>query len=191
MDEPILIKRYANRKLYDQRQSRYVTLEDLADLIRQGRQIRVVDAASGEDLTSLTLAQIILEAQRDRTVSLPAAFLHQIVKHGAAWQEFAQQSLEASLAGVVETQREAERVMRSWAARAGWGGDAPTPGPARAGAASPGRGGKPGTSEGRADEGELRAELDALKAKLSDLESRIGRGKSPSRSRRDAEGVGR
>ena len=50
-DEPILIKRYANRKLYDQSRSRYVTLEELEEFIRQGREIRVVDAVSGEDLT--------------------------------------------------------------------------------------------------------------------------------------------
>ena len=50
-DEPILIKRYANRKLYDQGRSRYVTLEELEELIRQGREIRVVDAVSGDDLT--------------------------------------------------------------------------------------------------------------------------------------------
>ena len=54
MDEPILIKRYANRKLYDQSRSRYVTLEELEELIRQGREIRVVDAVSGDDLTALT-----------------------------------------------------------------------------------------------------------------------------------------
>ncbi len=63
-DEPILIKRYANRKLYDQSRSRYVTLEELEELIRQGREIRVVDAVSGEDLTSQTLAQIILDTAR-------------------------------------------------------------------------------------------------------------------------------
>ena len=72
-DEPILIKRYANRKLYDQGRSRYVTLEELEDSIRQGREIRVVDAVSGEDLTGQTLAQIILDTARGRRTTLPAA----------------------------------------------------------------------------------------------------------------------
>src|SRR2546428_461573 len=56
-----VIKRYSNRKLYDTQESRYVTLEEIEEMIRAGREIAVVDAASGEDLTSVTLAQIILE----------------------------------------------------------------------------------------------------------------------------------
>jgi polyhydroxyalkanoate synthesis repressor PhaR len=163
MDEPILIKRYANRKLYDQSRSRYVTLEDLEELIRQGREIRVVDAVSGQDLTSLTLAQIILENQRDRRGALPTSFLHQLIKHGESWQDFVQQSLQASLTGVVASQREAERILREWGSRAGWW-------PAAAGP-SPSGGEPPGGSEMDA----LRSEVAALKAKLRELEARLGR----------------
>jgi polyhydroxyalkanoate synthesis repressor PhaR len=159
MDGPVLIKRYANRKLYDQSRSRYVTLEELAELIRQGREIRVVDAASGEDLTNLTLAQIILENEREHRSMLPAAFLHQLIKHGETWQEFLQQSLQASLRGVAATQREGERVFREWAARAGW-----WPGPPR----------REPASEAKGEGDDLRAEVAALKAKLRDLESRLG-----------------
>ncbi|MGH7267363.1 MAG: polyhydroxyalkanoate synthesis regulator DNA-binding domain-containing protein [Candidatus Rokuibacteriota bacterium] len=161
MDEPVLIKRYANRKLYDQSRSRYVTLEELEELIRQGREIRVVDAVTGEDLTSLTLAQIILENARGRKSSLPPSFLHQLIKHGEAWQDFVQQSLQASLSGIVASQREAERVLREWGSRAGWW---------------------PGTSDprepappGPAEADDLRAEVAALKAKLRDLETRLER----------------
>jgi polyhydroxyalkanoate synthesis repressor PhaR len=162
MDEPILIKRYANRKLYDQSRSRYVTLEELEELIRQGREIRVVDAVSGEDLTALTLAQIILDNQRERRSALPTAFLHQLIKHGETWQEFVEQSLQASLSGIVASQREAERVLREWGSRAGWWPAAP-PGAARP---APPAGG---------EETDLRAEVAALKAKLKDLESRMER----------------
>jgi polyhydroxyalkanoate synthesis repressor PhaR len=165
MDEPIFIKRYANRKLYDQSRSRYVTLEELEELIRQGREIRVVDAVSGEDLTSLTLAQIILENQRDRRSSLPTSFLHQLIKHGETWQDFLQQSLQASLAGVVASQREAERVWRDWGSRAGWG-----PAPASEPAAP-----APAAAERGTELEELRAEVAALKAKLRDLEGRLPR----------------
>jgi polyhydroxyalkanoate synthesis repressor PhaR len=166
MNEPVLIKRYANRKLYDQSQSRYVTLEELAELIRQGRQIRVVDAVSGDDLTSLTLAQIILESERDRRSFLPTSFLHQLIQHGETWQDFVRQSLEASLTGVVATQREAERILKDWSARAGWW---------PAGAASDrapraDRQAKPGE-----DMDDLRAEVAALKARLRELETRLGR----------------
>jgi polyhydroxyalkanoate synthesis repressor PhaR len=162
MDEPILIKRYANRKLYDQSRSRYVTLEELEELIRQGREIRVVDAVSGDDLTALTLAQIILDNQRERRSALPTSFLHQLIKHGESWQEFVQQSFQASLSGLVASQREAERVLREWGSRAGWWPAGPAPA-------------KPPEASASSELDDLRAEVVALKAKLRDLESRLQR----------------
>src|SRR5437667_369081 len=71
-----VIKRYSNRKLYDTQESRYVTLEEIEEMIRAGKEIAVVDAASGEDLTSVTLAQIILENERNHGAALATAFLH-------------------------------------------------------------------------------------------------------------------
>jgi polyhydroxyalkanoate synthesis repressor PhaR len=160
-DEPILIKRYANRKLYDQGRSRYVTLEELEELIRQGREIRVVDAVSGEDLTSQTLAQIILDTARGRRSALPVAFLHQLIQHGTAWQTFVQESLQSSLSGIVASQRETERALRDWGARAGWW-------PAERQDSKPASGGD------ASDAAELRTEVAALKEKLKELESRLG-----------------
>ena len=116
-----VIKRYSNRKLYDTQESRYVTLEELEELIRAGKEISVVDVSSGEDLTSVTLAQIILENERSRRAGLPTAFLHQLIKHGEAWQDFVQKSMKSSLEGIMSSQREAERVFRELASRAGSG----------------------------------------------------------------------
>jgi polyhydroxyalkanoate synthesis repressor PhaR len=160
-DEPILIKRYANRKLYDQGRSRYVTLEELEELIRQGREIRVVDAVSGEDLTSQTLAQIILDTARGRRTALPVAFLHQLIQHGTAWQSFVQESLQSSLAGIVASQRETERVLRDWGARAGWW-------------PSDNERSTPASRAEASDAAGLRAEVAALREKLRELESRLG-----------------
>src|SRR5947207_11924183 len=115
-----VIKRYSNRKLYDTQESRYVTLEEIEEMIRGGKEISVVDASTGEDLTSVTLAQIILENERNRRAVLPAAFLHQLVKHGEAWQDFVQRSMRSSLEGITSSQREMDRVFRDWASRAGW-----------------------------------------------------------------------
>ena len=117
-----VIKRYSNRKLYDTQESRYVTLEEIEEMIRTGREISVVDAASGEALTSVTLTQIILENERTRRASLPSAFLHQLIKHGESWQDFVQKSMRASLEGMVTSQRDMERIFRDWSVRAGWGG---------------------------------------------------------------------
>src|SRR5438105_2921729 len=101
-----VIKRYSNRKLYDTQESRYVTLEEIEEMIRAGREISVVDAASGEDLTSVTLTQIILENERTHRANLPSAFLHQLIKHGEAWQEFVQRTMRSA----VEDSRSADLV---------------------------------------------------------------------------------
>src|SRR5688572_2001644 len=94
-----IIKRYANRKLYDPQTSRYVTLDDLKQLIRDGTELRVEDASSGEDLTAMTLMQVLLGGDRTRPVALPSTLLHQLIKYGEAWYELLQRTLRTSLSG--------------------------------------------------------------------------------------------
>jgi polyhydroxyalkanoate synthesis repressor PhaR len=77
------IRRYANRKLYDVKASRYVSLGDLLDLIRCGETITVKDVASGADITCLVLAQVLLAGERSGRARVPAAVLHQIVQRAA------------------------------------------------------------------------------------------------------------
>jgi polyhydroxyalkanoate synthesis repressor PhaR len=79
----VLIKKYGNRRLYDTDQSRYITLEELADLIRrgEGEDVRVVGARNGEDLTTATLAQIIVES-RGAARLLPVPILIQLIRMG-------------------------------------------------------------------------------------------------------------
>ena len=78
--DPIIIKKYANRRLYDTSTSAYVTLEHLAKLIREGRDFVVQDAKSGEDLTRSVLAQIIFEEENKGTSMLPVNFLRQVIR---------------------------------------------------------------------------------------------------------------
>jgi polyhydroxyalkanoate synthesis repressor PhaR len=158
-----VIKRYSNRKLYDTQESRYVTLEEIEEMIRGGKEIAVVDASSGEDLTSVTLTQIILENERTHRTALPSAFLHQLIKHGEAWQDFVQRSMRSSLEGVVSSQREMERVFREWTARAGWGAATPKPEGKREG--------------GEAEPDKLRDEMAALRERLRALEDRLAKRK--------------
>ena len=162
-----IIKRYSNRKLYDTQESRYVTLDEIEEMIRAGKEVSVVDAASGEDLTSVTLTQIILEAERSHRGNLPSAFLHQLIKHGEAWQDFIQRSLRSSLENVTTSQREVERVFREWAARAGWGG-MPRADP-RTDAEAP---------ERPRDAEKLREEVALLRERLRALEERLERRKT-------------
>jgi polyhydroxyalkanoate synthesis repressor PhaR len=75
----VLIKKYGNRRLYDTAGSRYVNLEDLAGLVRAGKDVRVVDAKTGRDLTRVTLTQIITEDARDKPTGLPLELLRQLI----------------------------------------------------------------------------------------------------------------
>ena len=85
----VVIKKYANRRLYDTSAGRYVNLEDLAALIRKGEEIQVVDAKSGEDLTRVVLTQIIVEDAKGQPTGLPLELLRQlIVASDRAGQEF-------------------------------------------------------------------------------------------------------
>ena len=77
-----VIKRYANRKLYDTDSKRYVTLDDLADSVRKGEDVRVVDHVTGEDLTSLTLMQVIFEEEKKIGGLLPQIFLTRLIRAG-------------------------------------------------------------------------------------------------------------
>lgn len=77
--EAILIKKYGNRRLYDTAGSRYVNLDDIARFIREGNDVRVVDAESGRDLTRVVLTQIITEDAKDKPTGLPLELLRQLI----------------------------------------------------------------------------------------------------------------
>ena len=64
--EPKVIKRYTNRKLYDTVESRYVTLDEIAEMVKQGVEVKIVDNRSKEDLTSVTMAQIVFEEEKKK-----------------------------------------------------------------------------------------------------------------------------
>jgi polyhydroxyalkanoate synthesis repressor PhaR len=77
-----VIKRYANRKLYDTQNSRYVTLDQIAEMIRGGEDVKIVDNNSKEDLTAFTLAQIIFEEEKKQKQFLPLAAMRNIIQTG-------------------------------------------------------------------------------------------------------------
>jgi polyhydroxyalkanoate synthesis repressor PhaR len=77
---PRVIRRYENRKLYDTEEKRYVSLADLAGLIRDGHEIQVVESPSGADVTSRTLTNIIIEAERSGEEPLSSNFLHDVIR---------------------------------------------------------------------------------------------------------------
>jgi len=77
-----LVKRYGSRKLYDTEESRYVSLEELGEWIREGQELRVVDNATSEDVTAQTLTQVILEEGRRGSSMPPSRILHQLIRQG-------------------------------------------------------------------------------------------------------------
>lgn len=84
MSEPRVIKRYANRKLYDTERSRYVTLNQIANMVRAGQDLRIVDNTTKEDLTSVTLAQIIFEQEKKQNAFPPLGTMKNIIQTSGA-----------------------------------------------------------------------------------------------------------
>jgi polyhydroxyalkanoate synthesis repressor PhaR len=82
MPNIVVYKKYANRRLYDTEKSIYVTLAQIAEQIRSGRQVRIEDAKTKEDVTAFILTQIILEEAKNKNVLLPAPLLHVIIQYG-------------------------------------------------------------------------------------------------------------
>ena len=78
--EVIVIKKYTNRRLYNNNESKYVKLDDIAEVIRQGHDIRVIDTQTDEDITKQILAQIILEEEKNKKTLLPETLLYQIIR---------------------------------------------------------------------------------------------------------------
>ena len=93
----VIIKKYGNRRLYDTAGSRYVNLDDIAAFIREGRDVQVLDAKTGKDLTRVTLTQIITEDAKDKPTGLPLELLRQlIVASDEVRQEFVMWSLKSA-----------------------------------------------------------------------------------------------
>jgi len=103
------IKRYPNRKLYDTEAKQYITLEGIAELIRQGKEIQVIDNATGEDLTALTLTQIILDFGKKQGGFLPRNVLAGIIQTSGDRISAFQKSLVSSLGYVQQLDDEIRR----------------------------------------------------------------------------------
>lgn len=180
---PAVIKKYGNRRLYDTEDSRYITLDELSDKLRSGRDVRVVDAKSGEDLTQVTLTQIIIEG-RTAARLLPVALLTQLIRlNDDALAEFLGRYVGAALELYLQSRRGAEAAMpynplatlpfaassalaRMFMTPMGWGGE-PQVSPMAAPPAPP-----------RGEE----SEVAALRRELDELKRSLGRG--PARRRR-------
>ncbi len=96
--DKVTIKKYANRRLYDTESSSYITLDRLAEMVREGREFEVVDAKTGEDITRQVLTQIIVDEEARGSTMLPVNFLKQLIGlYGNSMQGMVPQYLEAAM----------------------------------------------------------------------------------------------
>ena len=157
---PVVIKKYGNRRLYDSSTSQYVNLDDLAKFVREGREVQVVDAKTGRDLTRVTLTQIITEDAKDKPTGLPLELLRQLI---VASDEVRQEFVMWYLKSAFDTYQKVQDAVQSRL------GDVQSAIPSPVdmmkkflGAEAP--------SQPRA---EAEPELDALRKRVAELEARL------------------
>ena len=113
--EKLLLKKYGNRRLYDTARSTYVTLADVAEIIRKGTDVEVVDADTKEDVTSFILTQIVLEQARKKDALLPPELLHLIIRYGGnVLQEFFEKYLQHIITNYLEFRKAADDQFSRW-----------------------------------------------------------------------------
>src|SRR5262245_50020332 len=114
-DDPVVIKKYANRRLYNTGTSTYVTLEDLAEMVKKGEDFSVQDAKTGEDITHAVLTQIIFELENKNGQSmLPISFLRQLISfYGDQMQMIVPSFLEQSMIAFAKEQERFREQMKS------------------------------------------------------------------------------
>ena len=108
-----LIKRYPNRKLYDTEAKHYVSLEGVAVLIRQGVEVKVIDHASGDDITNLVLTQVIAEQERKQGGAMPQSLLAGLIQAGEQTLAAFRRGMAGSLEWVRQVDEEIERRVQS------------------------------------------------------------------------------
>jgi len=118
-ESPVIIKKYANRRLYNTRTSSYVTLDHLCEMVKAGTEFQVLDARTGEDITRSVLTQIIFEEETKGHNLLPIRFLRQLIRlYGDSMQAFVPGYLDLSMESFTKNQE----AMRSRIAEAFGGG---------------------------------------------------------------------
>jgi polyhydroxyalkanoate synthesis repressor PhaR len=174
-ESPVIIKKYANRRLYNTESSSYITLDHLATMTRQGRDFQVFDARSGEDITRSVLTQIVMEEEAGGQTMLPVPFLRQIIAmYGDSMQGMVPHYLEASMAAFSENQnkfRDAalkpfEQLAKQNLALFQAASEMLSNNPLAKGRPAPASGAAPAVADSEAELAALKAQLAALQARL-------------------------
>ena len=111
----VIYKKYANRRIYDTQSSRYVTLEELADVIRQGGGVQVIDAKTKEDVTAFVLTQIVLEQAKRKNALLPPPVLHLVIRYGDnILLDFFETYLQQIVQNYIQYKKSVDDQFRRW-----------------------------------------------------------------------------
>lgn len=111
----VALKKYANRRIYDTEKSAYVTLDDVRELIRSGREVSVTDASSGDDVTAAVLLQILAEEAKNKNFLLPVSFLHLVIQQGQnVLREFFDKYLELTIRNYLLYKTAFDEQFKSW-----------------------------------------------------------------------------
>jgi polyhydroxyalkanoate synthesis repressor PhaR len=114
-DNTLLLKKYTNRRLYETEKSIYVTLDYVTDIIRHGRKIKVIDAKTGEDVTSAILTQIVFEEARKKKYLLPTPLLYLIIQYGEnVLTDFFEKYLEQTIKNYLLLHNMADDQFKKW-----------------------------------------------------------------------------
>jgi polyhydroxyalkanoate synthesis repressor PhaR len=168
----VLIKKYGNRRLYDTASSRYINLENIAGLIREGKDVRVVDAKSGRDLSRVTLTQIITEDAKEKPTGLPLELLRQLI---IASDEVRQEFIMWYLKSAFDAYQKVQDAVQSRLGEVQSAILSPVDMMKRfLGAATP------------QPREQTEPEVDALRKRVAELEARLKRGRRKSRGHLDS-----
>ena len=115
MAEKLILKKYANRRLYDTEKSAYVTLSQVAEMIKQGREVEVIDVETNMEVTAFILTQIVLEEAKKKTVFLPVTFLYLFIRYGDnVLSEFFEKYLEQTFNNYLAYKATVDEQFRNW-----------------------------------------------------------------------------
>ena len=115
MEDTVLIKKYSNRRLYDTEKSTYVSLNDLAETIREGREVKVIEAKTKEDVTAYILTQIILEEAKNKNILLPVPLLSLIIRYGEnVLSEFFEKYLQQIIKNYIKYRKAFDNQFHQW-----------------------------------------------------------------------------
>ncbi|MCG8339529.1 MAG: transcriptional regulator [Proteobacteria bacterium] len=115
MTTTIIIKKYPNRRLYNTKDSNYITAEDVSNLIKKGNRVQVQDVNTGDDITALVLTQIIMNKAKGDNAILPVSLLHLVIQYGESHlHEFFDQYLETTIENYLSYRKQMDDQLKNY-----------------------------------------------------------------------------